>query len=95
MSLLSRLFGRGDAASQAPESEHEPQDYKGFAIRPEPIKEGNHYRVAARIEKTVDGTARTHSLIRADTLSDRDAAIDASVSKAKQVIDEQGDRLFG
>ena len=57
----------------------------------EPIPEGGVFRVSARIEK--DG--KVHKLIRADTISSRDEAIATSTAKARQMIDEQGDRLFG
>jgi hypothetical protein len=84
MSILSRLFGGGSTPGP------EPTDHKGFAITPQPQREGNGWRIGALIEK--DG--RTHHLIRADMLNDREAADQASVGKAKQMIDEQGDRLF-
>jgi hypothetical protein len=83
--FLSRLFGGGGSAPAA-----EPVTYKDFAIHAEPIREGDQYRISARIEK--DG--REHKLIRADTISDREQAIDASIGKAKQMIDEQGDGIF-
>lgn len=89
MSILSKLFGgKGGGAgstSAAPSEEHD-----GFTITPEPIREGNLFRVAARIEK--DG--KVHHLIRADTLNDRDEAAATSLAKARQMIDEQGDRVF-
>jgi hypothetical protein len=85
MSLLSKLFGGGSAA------EPSSVDHNGFAITPTPIREGSRWRVGARIDK--DG--RTHELIRADMLDDLTTAREASVRKAKQMIDEQGDRLFG
>lgn len=91
MSLLSKLFGGGKPA--APETP--PETYEGFRIFPDPIKEGSQYRIAARIEKEIGGELKTHQLIRADTMGDRDAAASASLGKAKQLIDEQGDRLFG
>ena len=87
MSLFSKLFGGGGASAPEPT----PEDYKGFAITPTPHKEGSRWRIGARIEK--DG--KTHDLIRADVLEDKDAADTASIGKAKQMIDEQGDRLFG
>ena len=90
MSWLSRIFGGGESA--APEDKS--LEYKGFTIIPEPISEGAHHRIAARIEKDVDGEVKTHQLIRADTLNAHDAAVEASIAKAKQVIDEQADRLF-
>ncbi|SFS04188.1 HlyU family transcriptional regulator [Yoonia litorea] len=85
MAWLSKLFGGKEAASTAAS-----ETYKDFTIAPQPQKDSSGWRIAALIEK--DG--KTHSLIRADVLNDQDAAIAASVSKAKQVIDEQGDRIF-
>ena len=58
------------------------------------MAEGKTWRLCARIACDVDGTRREHELIRADTFSDRADAVDASVAKARQVIDEQGLRLF-
>ena len=86
MSILSRLFGGGGGAPDV-----EPEEYKGFKITPEPAREGGKFRVGARIEK--DG--QVHTLIRADMLDDLDTANQASIGKARQMIDEQGDRLFG
>ena len=85
MSLLSKLFGGGSAPE--PQSE----TYEGFKITPRPAKEGSRYRIGATIEK--DG--QTHHLIRADMLETLDDANQASVRKARQMIDEQGVRLFG
>ena len=90
MSLLSRLFGR----STTPEPEVTAETYGAFRIYPAPVSEGTVYRIAARIEAEVDGETKTHHLMRADTLNDRESAVAASVGKAKQVIDEQGMRLF-
>lgn len=90
MSLLSRLFGGG-----APKPGHSPETYKGFTITPDPAREGSRFRIGARIEKEIGGEVKSHTLIRADTLDDEEAAVAASLGKARQVIDEQGDRLFG
>lgn len=92
MSLLSRLFGGGGAAKS---SEAEPVSYEGFTIYPAPMREGSKWRVAARIEKTINDDLKTHQLIRADTLEAEDMAIEASVNKAKQMINEQGEGIFG
>ena len=89
MSLFSKLFGGG--AKPGPES----VEYKGFSITPTPIKEPSGHRISARIEKTVGGEAKSHTLIRADILQDPEAAAEASVGKARQLIDERGDALFG
>jgi len=90
MSWLSRIFGSSEGAKP----EEKSIEYKGFQVYPEPIPDGSQHRIAARIEKEIGGELKTHQLIRADTLADRDAAVEASLAKAKQVIDEQADRLF-
>ncbi len=92
MPLWSRLFGGKHAREPAPAPFEE---HKGFRITPKPIREGGHYRIAARIEKEVAGVPRIHDLVRADTAATSDEAHALSVAKARQMIDEQGERLFG
>ena len=58
------------------------------------MAEGGKYRLSARIEKIVDGKRNTHQVIRADVFESRDEAESLSVAKAKQVIDENCDRIF-
>lgn len=89
MSILSKLFGLGGEKPEA-----EPEEYKGFRIYAEPAREGSKFRIGARIEKDVDGVLASHTLIRADMLDDLETAMSSSVNKAKQMIDEQGDRIF-
>lgn len=90
-SFLSRLFGASaPAAAKAPE----PILHNDFRIFPDPIKEGSTYRIAARVEKTIQGEVKTHQLIRADTRATLDEATEASTLKAKQAIDQLGDTLF-
>ena len=90
MSIFSRLFGGGGAAVK----EAKAETYKDFRITPTPVAEGNTYRVSATIEKDVEGETKTHKLMRADTIQGLDEATAACLRKAKQVIDEQGDRIF-
>ncbi len=92
MSLFSKLFG-GSGNARA-KKEPEPEIYKGFRIIPGPINEGGKYRIAARIEKDIDGEVKVHQLIRADTLESADEAASASADKARKMIDEQGERIF-
>ncbi|MDU8942112.1 HlyU family transcriptional regulator [Ovoidimarina sediminis] len=90
MSLLSKLFGGGGSEPEP----RKPEIYKDFSIFPDPMKEGSRYRIAARIEKEIGGEVKVHRLIRADTLESLDAAVEASLGKAKTVIDQQGERVF-
>ena len=91
MSLFKKLFGGGSAPKPTAKSE----TYKDFKITPTPAKETGGYRISAMIEKDIGGEVKTHHVIRADTYGDEQTATDASIFKARQVIDEQGDRLFG
>ncbi len=70
------------------------EEYNGYRIFAEPVKEAAGYRISARIEKDFDGETKTHMLIRADTVTDFDEAVSATTLKAKHVIDQQGDRIF-
>ena len=88
MNLLSRLFGK--SAPAAPQAIL----HKEFRIFAQPIKEGASYRIAARVEKDVAGVTKVHQLIRADTRTSQDEAVEASVAKAKQAIDQLGETLF-
>jgi hypothetical protein len=92
MSILSRLFGGKSDTLPAPSA---VEEYKGFRITPTPARDGGQFRIGARIEKEVGGTLKRHDLIRADTFTGQDEAAAASTAKARQMIDEQGDRLFG
>ena len=90
MSLFSRLFG-GKSGGAAEADADPPEEYKGFRITPRPIPENGQFRVSALIER--DG--RSHELIRADTMASREDALAISLAKARQMIDQQGARLFG
>ncbi|MBV6635237.1 MAG: hypothetical protein KI788_04965 [Mameliella sp.] len=92
MSLLKRLFGGNGGGAETPAAQ--TVEYEGFRITPQPAAEGGQFRIGALIEGEVNGEPRTHQLIRADMIRDRDEAEEASIRKAKQMIDQMGIRLF-
>ncbi|MEM1362524.1 MAG: HlyU family transcriptional regulator [Pseudomonadota bacterium] len=92
MSWLSNLFGGVEASKQSQSAE--PVLYEGYRIIPEPMNEEGQYRLAGWIELDVDGEIRKHQFIRADLFRSRDEAEGATVIKAKQLIDQMGQRLF-
>lgn len=94
MSILSRLFGSGGSGTPETPKQAESETYKDFVIYPEPYREGSQWRVGARIEKGSGDDLKVHQLVRADTLESQEAASAASIGKARQMIDEQGDGLF-
>ena len=89
--LKSLLIGSSGTGQVKPS---EPTDYKGFAIEAAPINEDGKYRTAGYISGEVNGEAKRIQFIRADQNADLQMAIDHSISKAQQIIDEQGTALL-
>jgi len=69
-------------------------EYNGYRIRPAPYRAKDQYQTAGSIEKDTPDGVKEHKFIRADTYASRDDAIAFTISKAKQIIDQQGDRMF-
>lgn len=92
MSFLKSLFGGRSAPAAAPKSE--PVEYKGYLIRAEPFQNGSQYQTAGTIEREVDGVRKEHRFIRADSHASLDDATSFTLSKARQIVDLQGDRMF-
>ena len=91
--LWNRFAGRS-AAGESNEPAAEAVEYKGFRIRPEPYSAKGGYQTAGIIEKDSETGLKEHRFVRAETHPSKDDAVSFSVTKAKQIIDEQGDRLF-
>jgi hypothetical protein len=89
----SRLAG-GGAAGDGEGPAVPPVEYKGFRIKPAPFRNNGNYQTAGTIEKDTPEGVKEHRFIRADTHPSRDDAIAFAISKAKQIIDLQGDRIF-
>ena len=69
-------------------------DYNGYRIHPAPYPSKGQYQTCGVIEKEVAGETKQHHFVRSDTHPSREGAVAFSISKAKQLIDEQGERLF-
>jgi hypothetical protein len=92
MSFFRRLFGGKVDKEPAPVAEI---DHQGYHISTTPVPENGQYRLAATISREVNGEHRQHRLVRADLFPSADQASEAAIRKAKIVIEEQGDKLFG
>jgi hypothetical protein len=92
-SFLGRLMGPRDAGA-APQENQEAVEYKGYAIRPACRREGSQWITAGVIAKEFDDGIKEQPFIRADFYSTKDDADACSITKAKRIIDEQGDKLF-
>jgi len=93
MSFLSALFGK--LAPSAAEKVVEPVEYKGFIIRPAPFKTEGVYQTAGTIERDIGGVRKEHRFVRADAFATFDDAAAFTLSKARQMVDLQGERMFG
>ncbi len=93
---LGKLFKSllGGAAGAAQPEPTAAVDYMGFAIEAAPINEDGKYRSAGFISGELDGETKRIQFIRADQNSDLQTAIDHSLLKARQIIDEQGKGLL-
>ena len=94
MSFWKSLFGGGtsDSADGKPGA---PVEYNGFTIRAAPYKAEGQYQTAGVITKDVGGVTKEHKFIRADRHASLDDAVEFSLSKARQIVDQQGERMFG
>jgi len=95
VSFFKTLFGwgkprDGDTALAAKEVEH-----KGYLIAARPFLENGQYQLAGSISRATGEGRQEHAFIRADRFASKDAAVEAAIAKGRQLIDEQGERLFG
>jgi hypothetical protein len=92
MSLFGKWFGRGAGATEA--SAARTVEHNGFTIEARPYKEGGQYQTAGVVAKDIGGERREHKFIRADRFQSLDEAVEFSLGKGRQLVDEQGERLF-
>ena len=95
MSFLKRLFGGGggsdESAGGAPTKQIE---YKGFTIAATPYKNDGQYQTCGVVSKEIGGVIKEHKFIRADRFAGLDDAVEVSLKKGQQIVDEQGERIF-
>lgn len=91
MSFWKKLFGGGTVQEEAAA---DPVEHKGFLIRPTPFIEDGQHQTCGIITKEIDGATKEHRFIRADRFASRDDAVEVTLRKARQLIDEQGERIF-
>lgn len=95
MSFLKSLFGRKSESPAAAPAVLKEIEHKGFLVRAAPYAEAGQYQTAGTIEKLVDGVKKEHRFVRADRFGSADEAADFAITKGRQIVDEQGDRIFG
>ena len=68
---------------------------RGYLIAAKPFLENGQYQLAGSISRSTGDGRQEHAFIRADRFASKEAAIDAAIAKGRQLVDEQGERLFG
>ena len=92
MGIFSRLFGgKGGSSGDAP---GDAVEHNGFRIRPAPFKAEGGFQTAGVIEKDFPDGMKTHNFIRAEKHGSKDEAASFAITKGRQIVDEQGDRIF-
>ncbi|MBK9082577.1 MAG: hypothetical protein IPL88_11130 [Rhizobiales bacterium] len=94
MSFLKKLFGLGGGGDAPEEARAQPQEYEGFTILATPYKEGGQYQLCGVVSKQIDGQRREHRFIRADRFASMEDAVEMTLMKARQIVDQQGERIF-
>ncbi len=96
--FLSRILGgpasSARAAADGTAAEPVAEEYNGYTIRPAPFQDRGQWITSGVIEKRFADEVKQHRFTRADMYPGREAAADASVFKAKQMIDMMGDEVF-
>jgi hypothetical protein len=92
MSFWKSLFGGG--ATESAEKASAPVEYNGYMISAAPYKSEGQYQTAGTITKDVGGVVKEHKFVRADRHAAYDDAVEFSLSKARQIVDQSGDRMF-
>jgi len=95
MSFLKRLFSGGGEKPEPSAAVAKEIEHKGFLIRATPYKaEGGQYQTCGVVSKEIGGAVKEHRFIRADRFAALDDAVDISLKKGQQLVDEQGERMF-
>jgi hypothetical protein len=94
MSFFRKLFGGGSSAP-AEEAPVASEEHAGFTIRATPYQEGGQWQMCGVIEKEIGGELKTHRFVRADRFGGKDEAAQFTLVKARQIVDQMGDKVFG
>ena len=95
MSFWKNLFGGGSSSAE-PDGDKAlgEESYKGFLIKAIEMRAGSEYQLAGTIEKEIGGELKSYKFVRADRMSSKDDLISMALGKGRQIIDEQGDKIF-
>lgn len=88
------MLGLGGGSSGSSKTVREA-DHNGYKIEAQPYPEAGQYQVAGVISKTLNGEVKQHRFVRADRFGSIEDAAEVALMKGRQMIDQQGDGMFG
>jgi len=91
--LWTRLFGARESGG-GEEPSGAVAEHNGFRIEAVPYAEGGQYQTAGVIRKDMPDGVREYRFVRAEKHGSREEAVAFSLAKGRQIVDEQGERLF-
>jgi len=96
MSFWKKLFGGGSGGGSDDAAVKPVQiaEHKGYTIEARPYRESGQFQVAGVIAKGEGEARKEHKFIRADRFPTVEEAADFALLKGRQIIDQQGDRVF-
>ncbi len=91
--IMSFLAGK-PAGTPAAESAESREAYKDVTLVAKPMRDGNQFRIAGHIEKQEGEVRMVRHFIRADVFSSEKEAVEFTLRKARQIVDQHGPSLF-
>ena len=93
MSFLKRLFGGGSSGELSSAKPAKEIEHKGFTIAATPYKNDGQYQTSGVVSKEIDGVLKEHRFVRADRFAGLGDAIEVSLRKGQQIVDERTTRI--
>lgn len=94
ISKVLSFFGGQSAPASPVVSDETREAYKDLTLVAKPMKDGNQFRIAGFIEKNDGDRRMVRNFIRADVFSGEKEAVEFTMRKAKQIVDQHGPALF-
>lgn len=94
MSFLKSLFGGRKPADAAPAGPLKTIEHNGFTIHATPYQEGGQWQLCGVVEKTIEGELKSHRFVRADRFPGQAEAVDFTLVKGQQLVDQAGEAVF-
>lgn len=94
MSFFKKLFGLGGSPNSEDARSGPSETHNGFTIVATPYENNGRWQLCGIISREQSGVLQEHRFVRADNFGSRAEAEEMTLFKARQIIDQLGDRIF-